>query len=95
MTDRELMMERIQNAMRALDRAHSASSELREAVNTQNLDAFQAHMRELCEELELFKKVLDNQAIYGQDEMINLLRRAFGEGPTAYRQMGELPSKQK
>lgn len=95
MTDRELMMERIQNAMRALDRAHSASSKLREAVNTETLDAFQVRMHELREELELFKKALDNQAIYGQGEIINLLRQAFGEGPTAYQQIGELPLKQK
>jgi hypothetical protein len=93
MTDRELMMERIQNAMQALDRAHDVSSELRNEVNKENLEAFRKQMRDLCGELEMFKKVLDNQALYGQDEIISLFRQVFGAGPTPYRHMSELPSK--
>lgn len=93
MTDRELMMERIQNAMQALDHAHDAGSELRNDVNEENLKAFHVQMHDLCGELEMFKKVLDNQALYGQDEIISLFRQVFGAGPTPYRHMGELPSK--
>jgi hypothetical protein len=89
MTDRDLMLERIQNAMQALDRAHAAGSELRNDVNAQNLEAFRAHMRDLCGELETLKHALENQALYGQDEMINLFSELFSGQPTPYRHVAE------
>lgn len=89
MTDRDLMLERIQNAMQALDRTHVAGSELRNDVNAKNLEVFQSHMRDLCGELESLKNALENQALYGQDEMINLFSELFNGKPTPYRHVAE------
>jgi hypothetical protein len=95
MTDRDLMLERIQNAMQALDRTHAAGSELRNDVNAKNLEVFQTHMRDLCGELEALKNALENQALYGQDEMINLFSEFFGGKPTPYRHIAEAQLKKK
>jgi hypothetical protein len=94
MTDRELMVERIQNAMQALDRTHAAGSDLQKDVNAKKLQAFRKHMHELCTQLEELKTALDNQAIYGEDELINLFSQLFSGKPTPYRHVAEVEHKQ-
>lgn len=93
MTDRDLMVERIQNAMQALDRAHAAGGDLRKDVNAEKLQAFREHMSDLCVELEELKNALDHQAIYGEDELINLFSQLFSGKPTPYRHIAEVEQK--
>jgi hypothetical protein len=93
MTDRELMVERIQNAMQALDRTHAVSSELRKDVNGDKIKAFREHMHELSAHLEELKNALDNQALYGEDELINLFSQLFSGEQTPYRHVAEVEQK--
>lgn len=93
MTDRELMVERIQNAMQALDHAHAAGSDLRKDVNAEKLQAFRDHMHDLCTKLGELKIALDNQALYGEDELINLFSELLSGKPTPYRHIAEVEQK--
>ena len=93
MTDRELMVERIQNAMQSLDRTQAAKSDLRKDVNAENIEAFRAHMHELYDNLEELKSALDNQALYGEDELINLFSQFFSGKPAPYRHIAEVEQK--
>jgi hypothetical protein len=93
MTDRELMVERIQNAMQALERTHAASDDLRKEVNGENLKAFREHMHELCEHLAELKTAMENQALYGEDELINLFSEWLNGKPSPYRHVAEVEHK--
>jgi hypothetical protein len=93
MTDRELMVERIQNAIQALDRAHAAKGDLRKDINTENIEAFRAHMQDLYNELDGLKRALEHQALYGEDELINLFSQLFSGKPTPYRHVAEVEHK--
>ncbi|MDX9992674.1 MAG: hypothetical protein RBS68_11595 [Anaerolineales bacterium] len=93
MTDRELIVEHIQNAVQALDHAHNAGNDLRQAANAEKLQAFRDEMYALCAKLERLKNALDNQAVYGEDELINMLSLAFSGQPTPYRHITEVKRK--
>ena len=85
MTDWDLMVEYIQRAMDALDKAHEAKNELRENVNPETFDEFRAQMEELSEHLTKLQTVLDNQEAFALDEMADWLSKAFTGNPSDYR----------
>lgn len=61
MTDWDLMVERIQNAMQSLEKAHEAKQVLQNEANGETLAKFQAEMKQLEGKLQLV-----NQANPGQ-----------------------------
>jgi hypothetical protein len=85
MTDWDLMVEYIQRAMDALDKAHEAKNELREKVTPEAIDQFRAQTDELIEHLTKLQSVLDNQEAFALDEMADWLSRAFSGNPSEYR----------
>lgn len=85
MTDWELMVESIQRAMTAVDKAHETTSELRKGITPERLDQFQQQMRELTEHLTRLQTVLNNQEAFALDELADWLSRAFSENPSPYR----------
>lgn len=85
MTDWDLMVEYIQRAMDALDKAHEAKNELRENLTPETFDGFRAQMDELIEHLTTLQNVLDNQEAFALDEMADWLSKAFTGNPSDYR----------
>lgn len=85
MTDWDLMVETIQRAMEAVDKAHEAASELRENVTPKTFDHFREQMDELCEHLTLLQTVLENQEAFALDEVADWLSEAFTGYPSEYR----------
>ena len=85
MTDWDLMTERIQNAMHVVDKAYTASRQLRENANPETFDNFRAQMQELSEHLRNLETVLNNQEAFALDEMADWLSKAFTGKPSPYR----------
>lgn len=85
MTDWDLMVESIQRAMEAVDKAHAATNELRERVTPATFDQFREQMNELTEHLTKLQTVLDNQEAFALDEMADWLSRVFTGNPSEYR----------
>ena len=85
MTDWDLMVEYIQQAMNAVDEAHLASSELREKVTSETIDEFRAKVDELTEHLTKLQTVLNNQEAFALDELADWLSEAFAGIPSDYR----------
>lgn len=85
MTDWDLMVEYIQRAMDAVDKAHEASNELRENATPQALDQFREQMNKLSQELTQLQTVLENQEAFALDEMADWLSQAFSGNPSEYR----------
>lgn len=85
MTDWELMVEYIQRAMEAVDKAHEATENLRESATPERFDEFRSQMDELTEHLTKLQTVLDNQEAFALDEMADWLSRAFTGNPSEYR----------
>lgn len=85
MTDWDLMVEYIQRAMEAVDKAHEASRELRENTTSETFDQFQEKLDELTEELIELQTVLNNQEAFALDEMADWLSQAFSGTPSEYR----------
>jgi hypothetical protein len=85
MTDWDLMVEYIQRAMDAVDKAHDATSELRENVTPEALDQFREQMNELSEHLGNLQTVLNNQEAFALDEMADWLSKAFTGNLSEYR----------
>ena len=85
MTDWDLMVEYIQMAMDAVDKAHEATSELRESVTPENIDEFRVRIDELTEHLTRLQTVLNNQEAFALDEMADWLSKAFTGSPSDYR----------
>ena len=85
MTDWDAMVEYIQMAMHAVDKAHEASGELREKTTPENLDQFRKEILDLTEHLSQLKTVLDNQEAFALDEIADWLSQAFQEHPSEYR----------
>lgn len=90
MTDWELMVERIRNAMQAVENAHTAANQLRAEKNHKNMHEFREHMLALADELETIKHILDNEDIYAQDEFAEVLTQVLHE-PHVYRRIPPLP----
>ncbi|GAB4492892.1 MAG: hypothetical protein Fur0016_13320 [Anaerolineales bacterium] len=84
MTDWELMVERIQNAMQALDKAHQAKETLQEQANGETLAHFQAQMKELEEHLRLMKQILEHEDTYSLDEIADALSHTLNQGQESY-----------
>ena len=85
MTDWDLMVEYIQRAMEAVDKAHEATDELRNNVTPETLVEFREQMDELIEHLSKLQTVLDNQEAFALDKMEDLLTKAFTGNPSEYR----------
>jgi uncharacterized protein YukE len=85
MTDWNLMVEYIQRAMNALDKANEAKDQLRENATSETFDEFRGQMDELIEHLTKLQNVLDNQEAFALDEMADWLSKAFTGNPSDYR----------
>jgi uncharacterized protein YukE len=85
MTDWDLMMETIHNAMQAVDQAHEAGEKLRNHTTPEHFDAFKAHMEELCSHLRNLKQALEHESTYSMDELVDALSEMFSGHPAAYR----------
>ncbi|MBN2117371.1 MAG: hypothetical protein JW730_12405 [Anaerolineales bacterium] len=85
MTDWDLMTEYIHNAMHVVEKAHTASRQLRENASAETFDNFRAQMQELTEHLTKLQTVLDNQEAFALDEFSDWLSQAFTGKPSEYR----------
>jgi phage terminase Nu1 subunit (DNA packaging protein) len=85
MTDWDLMVGYIQQAMEGVDKAHEATRELREKASPETLDQFQRQVAELKEHLTKLQTVLDNQEAFALDELADWLSQAFSGHPSDYR----------
>ena len=92
MTDWDLMVEYIRQAMDAVDEAHEASSELRENVTLESIDEFRAKVNELTEHLTKLQTVLNNQEAFALDELADWLSKAFAGIPSDYRRTPRMKS---
>ncbi|PWH15796.1 MAG: hypothetical protein DDG60_05230 [Anaerolineae bacterium] len=88
MTDWELMLERIQNAMLALEKAHQAKENFQKEANGKNLSEFQKQMKELENHLRLMKQILEHEDTYSMDEIAQALARTLNNRAT-YRRIPE------
>lgn len=85
MTDWDLMVEYIQRAMEAVEKAHEATDELRENTTPETFDEFRAKLDELTEHLSQLQTVLNHQEAFALDELADMLSRAFTGNPSDYR----------
>jgi len=85
MTDWDLIVERIQAAMQAVDQAHEASENLRSQATPETFDEFTTNMQELCEHLNAMKRVLEHTSTYTMDELVDALSQMQSGKPAAYR----------
>lgn len=93
MTDWDLMVERIQNAMKALEEAHEAKESLRNQANGETLTKFQKEIKELEEHLRLMKQILEHEDTYSMDEIAAALGRALSRERASYRRIPEFDAK--
>ena len=92
MTDWDLIVERIQNAMQAVDQAHEASENLRNEATPETFDEFKEHAQELYEHLSALKRVMEHSSTYTMDELIDVLSQMSSGKPAAYRRTQQLSS---
>ena len=85
MTDWDLIIEYMQNAMQAVEHAHEAGENLRNHTTAETFDEFRDHMEELCSHLSALKNVLEHGSAYAMDELIDALSETFSGKPAAYR----------
>ncbi|HSL30710.1 MAG TPA: hypothetical protein VK900_16030 [Anaerolineales bacterium] len=85
MTDWDLMTEYIHNAMQVVDRAHSASRQLREKATPETFENFRAQLDALSKNLTDLQTVLNNQEAFALDELADWLSKAFTGQPSPYR----------
>lgn len=85
MSDFDTMAENIENAMRAVEEAHKASQLLREKASHDNLKAFRAKMLELENHLALMKQILEHEAEYSIDEVVDSLVHTLGQANSYHR----------
>lgn len=85
MTDWDLMIERIQNAMQAVDRAHEVANNLRENTTPEAFNEFRAHMDELTEHLTKLQTVLNHQGTFAFEELADRLSMLLGGRRSEYR----------
>lgn len=93
MTDWDLMVERIQNAMQALDKAHEAKQALEGQANGETLTKFQIEMRQLEEKLQLMKQILENEDTYSMDEIAAALSHTLNKERSSYRRIPEFDAR--
>ena len=85
MTDWDQMTEYIRNAMHVIDKAHTASRQLRENANPETFDNFHAQLEDLTEHLTELQIVLNNQEAFALDEIADWLSKVFTGHPSDYR----------
>ncbi len=95
MTDWDLMIERIQNAMQALEKAHQAKQALASQANGETLTKFQAEMKELEEHLRLMKQILEHEDTYSMDEIAAALGHTLSKKQPSYRRIPEFDTKRR
>ena len=90
MTDWDQIVESINNAMQAVDKAHLASTKLREETNHQTLSEFRQHMEALENELEAMKEVFNHEDIHALDDIADVLSKYYGGKPSPYHHMPDI-----
>jgi len=85
MTDWNLINEYIEKAMHAVDKAHSASNNLREEATPDSFDQFRKQMEDLTDHLTNLQTVLSHQDEYALDELADWLSTTFGGEHATYR----------
>jgi hypothetical protein len=84
MTDWDLITKRIHSAMHVVDKAHTASRQLRENATPETFDNFRAQVGELAENLNQLQTVLYNQKVFAQDELADWLSKAFTSNTSTF-----------
>lgn len=92
MTDWDLIIEYMQNAMQAVEHTHEAGENLRNRTTPETFDEFRAHMEELCTHLSALKTVLEHGSTYTMDELMDALSEIFTGKPAAYRRTQHIES---
>ena len=85
MTDWNSMVESIQAAMQAVDKAHIATETLREKKDREAIEQFQIQMSELSKHLEQMQAILAHEDTYTLDELAEALSENLGAGQTYHR----------
>ena len=85
MTDWDLIIEYIHNAMQAVDKAHEFTNNLREKATPETFGEFRSHMSELTEHLTKLQKVLDHQETFALEELAEHLSTLLGGKYAEYR----------
>ena len=92
MTDWDLIVEHIHNAMQAVDQVHEAGENLRNHTTPETFDEFKSQMEELCEHLNTLKNVMDHTGTYTMDELVDALSQMYSGKPAAYRRTQHIES---
>ena len=71
--------------MRVVDKAHTATRQLREHATPETFDNFRAQLQELTENLTQLQTVLNNQEAFALDELADWLSKAFTGKASDYR----------
>jgi len=85
MTDWYTMVDSIQAAMQAVEKAHIATETLREKQDRDAVEQFQAEMKQLSIHLEQMQKILAHEDTYTLDELADALSNMMGEGSSYHR----------
>lgn len=92
MTDWDQIIENIQNAMQAVDKAHEAGLNLRAEPTAETFDEFKAHMQEMCEHMSALKNAMEHSSTFAMDELVDVLSQMYSGKPAAYRRTQRLGS---
>lgn len=85
MTDWITMVDSIQAAMQAVDKAHAATETLREKTSQEAIEKFQAEMKELSKRLEQMQTILAHEDTYTIDELADAIGVMMGSEQTYHR----------
>lgn len=78
MTDWFEMVESMRNAMSAVEKAHSATIDLKQKADAANVKKFQDEMMTLTHHLEQMQKILSHNDTYSIDELAEAFSKAMG-----------------
>ena len=85
MSDLTMIAEYIHDAMQAIEKAHTVSTDLQNNTNKKTLDEFRAQMDELADHLTKLQEVLSNEEAYAVDELVDALTKAVTGHHPKYR----------
>ena len=85
MTDWFEMVEGIQNAMKAVGKAHVATEQLRQQANGQTVKQFHDEMVELAGQLARLQQILAHNPEFTMDEIAEAVGRNLGTAHTYHR----------
>ena len=91
MTDWFEMIEGIQNAMKAVDKAHVATEQLRSQANGQTVKQFHDEMMALADHLARLQQILAHNADFTMDEIAEAVGHSLGTAHTYHRHIAEEP----